>query len=398
MATTLLSFLGRGPYAPDGKRKPYLKTQYQFDSWTSPEVTFFLHAALDWLRGRRGMTPDRLVVLGTSGSMWDELVLALCTAQSNEDRRRIDELCLHLLSRVDEQKTGHDDLDQVQKELAHVLKIDVHTELIPNGRTQEEQAQILKALQRHVRDGDRVILDVTHGFRHQPMLALGAAVLLARLRNAKIEEILYGANDMRAASGPAPVVFLRWLLDLLEWADSIGQLRAGGRLRSLTRVVQDGKLQKALADTAFLLATNQVHQAGVAAKKCQLALAQVDPDPVLDLTRDAIDAILAEVAGCQRDAQGILNVARTALREQDYVRTSILLVAALEKYEEREGVSLDPERVREIRNLRNSLAHASPRSDTAIKQALDSRREMEQTLQSQLDWLETQVNLKKEQP
>jgi hypothetical protein len=194
------------------------------------------------------------------------------------------------------------------------------------------------------------------------------------------------------------VVFLRWLLDLLEWADSIGQLRAGGRLRSLTRVVQDGKLQKALADTAFLLATNQVHQAGVAAKKCQLVLAQVAPDPVLDLTRDAIDAILAEVAGCQRDARGILNVARTALREQDYVRTSILLVAALEKHEERKDVSLDPGRVQEIRNLRNSLAHASRRSDEVIKQALDSRREMEQTLQSQLDWLETQVNLKKEQP
>jgi CRISPR-associated Csx2 family protein len=394
MAVTLISFLGRGPYAPDGKRKQYFRVQYQFDDWTSSKVAFFLHAALEWLRHNKTTGPDRLVVLGTPGSMWDELLLALCTGQ----QQRTEELALHLTDRVDAQAIARDDLDRLEKELTDVLGIEVRAGLVPPGQTQQEQAQILDTLQRHVDPDGRLILDVTHGYRHQPMLALGAAILLSRLRGVKIEEILYGGIELRPGDEPKPVVRLRWLLDLFDWADSIRQLHVGGRLRALTSVIRDGRLQKALADTAFFLATNQVHQAGLAAKECRQLLATAQADPLLDLTRDVIDTVLTDVAGCQRDAQGILEVARVALREQDYVRASILLVAALEKHEERPGVSLDSEPVREIRNLRNSLAHAFRHTDQVTRQALDSRQEMQRTLQKQLDWLETQINPREDQP
>lgn len=395
MAVSLIGFLGRGPYAPDGKRRPYFKARYKFDDWVSEEVTFFLHAVLGWLREHRRKRTDRVIVLGTAGSMWDELVLTLCASRNGDERERIERLYFELVSRVDAQCTTPKDLGEVEKVLSRALEIETHTEMIPAGETPEEQAKVLAALQRHVQADDRVYIDVTHGYRHQPMLALGAAVLLSRLRRARIEDIFYGANEMRRASNaPAPVVSLRWLLDLLRWAESVHQLRLGGQLGALPRVVRDERLQEALADTAFFLSTNQVHQAGEAAEACRRVLAKAAPDPILDLTRDAIESVLTEVSGCQRNARGILAVARTALREQDFVRTSILLCEAVRKHEQLFGPMPDPGRVSEIDHLRNALAHAATKtSDDAVRHALSSRAAMKDTLQKHLDWVAAQVQL-----
>lgn len=392
MAVSLIGFLGRGPYAPDGKRRSYFKARYRFDDWESFEVTFFLHAVLGWLREHRRKRVDRVVVLGTAGSMWDELVLALCGNQDEEEQKRVEALYFELVSKVDAQSTIPENIREAEKELSRALGTEVHAEMVPAGVNSEEQAKILAALQQHVYEEDNVYIDVTHGYRHQPMLALGAAVLLSRVRNVHIEDIFYGANEMRPANeGLTPVVSLRWLLDLLSWADSVHQLRLGGQLRALNRVVRDTELQKALADTAFLLSTNQVHQAGEAAQKCRHILAEAPADPILDLTRDAIGDILAAVAGCQRDAQGIVSVASSALREGDYVRTSILLCEAVRKHEQVTGQNLDCDLLREIDDLRNALAHAARTSNEAVRHALSSHSSMKETLQRHLDWVAAQV-------
>ena len=382
MSVSLIGFIGRGPYKPDGTRNPYYKARYRFRDWISPEVTFFLHAVLDWLREHRGRGADRVIVLGTAGSMWDELVLALCS----ERRDEVEDLYLTLVEEVDAQSTTLEHLSAVENELSRTLRTEVHAELVPAGATVEEQADVLAALQRHVREDDRVYLDVTHGYRHQPMLALGAAVLLTRLRNAHIEDIFYGANEMRPArDAPAPVVSLNWLLDLLSWAESVHQLRLGGQLRALNRVVRDSELQKALADTSFLLSINQVHQAGQAARHCLDTLAKAARDPILDLTRDAIENVLKDVAGCQRDAMGILAVARSAHRGQDYVRASILLCEAVKKHEQHSGKLFDQDLFSEINGLRNALAHAAGTSNDEVRGALSSHTAIKGMLQRQLD-------------
>jgi len=390
--TTLIGFLGRGPYAPDGGRRPYLRARYQFPDWQSDETSFFLHAAHGWLCTRPAQAPQRLVVLGTSGSMWDALLDGLAGASPQPDvRGRIEQLCLELMGPVDGAAVTADQLAPIARELSQALGLDVYAEWIPEGRTADAQAQILEALQRHVHTGDRVYLDVTHGYRHQPMLALGAAFLLSQLRGAHIEDILYGANDMRRGPDPVPVISLRWLLDLLEWATSLRQLRTGGSLRVLPRVIRDPDLQKELSSTAFLLSANRVHQAGEAAGRCRSLLGQAAPDPILGLTAQAIDQVLEEIAGCQRDARGIVAVARSALREHDFIRCAILLVEAVRKHEADTDVSLEATRVREITALRNALAHAGKATRESAKNAFSSRTQLEKTLQDQLEWLAAQL-------
>jgi hypothetical protein len=57
--TTLLSFLGKGRYEKDG----YRTAKYRFDGAFAREVPFFGMALDDYLK------PDRLILVGTSGSM-----------------------------------------------------------------------------------------------------------------------------------------------------------------------------------------------------------------------------------------------------------------------------------------------------------------------------------------
>ena len=59
----LISFLGRVPKGGNG----YRTTTYSFDG-APDEPTAFIGWSL-----RRRLTPDRLVILGTAGSMWDHL-------------------------------------------------------------------------------------------------------------------------------------------------------------------------------------------------------------------------------------------------------------------------------------------------------------------------------------
>src|SRR5437016_224243 len=103
MAVGLIGFLGRGPYGTDGKRRPYIKARYQFNDWVSDDVKFFLHAVLGWLRQKRRRRPDRVIVLGTAGSIWDELVLSLGGSQDKVEGERVEDLYLELVGRVDAQ-------------------------------------------------------------------------------------------------------------------------------------------------------------------------------------------------------------------------------------------------------------------------------------------------------
>ena len=391
---SIIGFLGRGPYSPQNVRRQYWETRYQFPNQTSEPARFFLQAAMKWLAGT-GQKLDRLMVLGTSGSMWDGMLEAFCEGNEGEDKSRVEELCFRLVERVDNQLVTQEDLAPVAAELSRCLGIEVHATLIPAGKDENEQTDILRAMQQFVQPQDEVYLDVTHGYRHQPMLALGAAIFLTQVRGAKVRDILYGANDMREQDGPAPVVSLRWLLDLLDWANCARQLRVGGALKSLPRVIDDVALEKSLSEVAFMSSTNQVHQAGDKAKECSAALSGASGDCLLDMMRPEIEQLLSDLAGCQRDPRGILSMAWSAWREQDFVRTSILLMEAVTKH----SAKLDTERAEEIKGLRDALCHAirmpknvSERVQEAITRALTSRTQMKKTQEKQLRWLDDQIN------
>ncbi|GIV62390.1 MAG: hypothetical protein KatS3mg044_1256 [Rhodothermaceae bacterium] len=91
--------------------------------------------------------------------------------------------------------------------------------LVPSGRNEVELWDLFELLVEAVPENSSLILDVTHGFRSQPLLALTASLFLTAARNVRIEGIYYGAWEARnTATNEAPVFNLTPLRDLIDWS------------------------------------------------------------------------------------------------------------------------------------------------------------------------------------
>ncbi len=197
--TTLISFLGKGT----GDANGYRTLTYRFDSAFVRTVPFFGLALNEYLK------PDRLIVVGTRGSMWDVFF------QKHPDASDLIEAVESI--RVDEAM-----LQRFSQYLCDELGLQVDCVLIPYAADERTQAEVLTRLAGAVQTGETVFLDVTHGFRHLPMIALVAARYLSHVKKVRVAELYYGAAEMTdAATKETPVLKLTGLLRMLDWVDAL---------------------------------------------------------------------------------------------------------------------------------------------------------------------------------
>lgn len=129
---TLVSFLGRGR---DNSQTGYRVATYQFPD-KSKEPTAYFGLAL-----ARYLAPDRLVLLGTAGSMWDVLVENLPGIGGEDDALR-----LELMDAVAAHRVNQPLLDSVAPLVERALGRPVQLLCIPFGRDDAEQRAILDAI------------------------------------------------------------------------------------------------------------------------------------------------------------------------------------------------------------------------------------------------------------
>ncbi len=111
---------------------------------------------------------------------------------------------------------------------------------IPSGKTEEELWELFTVLTEHVPEGATLIVDVTHSFRTQPMLALAAAYFLRTVRSVQIEHIVYGAFEARdAATGEVPVFDLMPFVQLINWSVAVHQFVHYGQSKDLADLIKD---------------------------------------------------------------------------------------------------------------------------------------------------------------
>jgi len=207
--------------------------------------------------------PDKLIVLGTTGSMWNNLLL-------ETELKHQPDLENDLLSLGDDAK--HDKVTQstlntLAQRLESVLQIDCELTLIPYGHRQQEQIDTLKILVDSFEEQDTAILDVTNGLRHLPMLIQQSALLLQTLKKVHIEDIYYGALDLTSTTEPpiTPVMKLNGLLEIDRWNQALqhydkdGDYSAFVDLFSHTGLSHQGV--QALSYAAFYEQTNNIGQA-----------------------------------------------------------------------------------------------------------------------------------------
>lgn len=261
MALVQVSFLGRVQQGQDG----YIRARYGFADGEQLEAAFFGYALASRLK------PARLAILGTAGSMWHTL-LDLSEACTREAAIR-----RHLESASRTDRTSQEDLDVAAAMLAERLGYEVRLVCIPYGRSQEEQIQILERIAEQVEEGDEVALDVTHGLRHLPMLALVSAVLLGSVRGARVRGVYYGALDMKV-DGVAPVLELSGLLAIADWGRAMARFEGGGDYGALAHELAGAGLPPEVATALrrasfyeqvcrYGQAVNQLNQARSALKR-----------------------------------------------------------------------------------------------------------------------------------
>ncbi len=181
----------------------YRKANYQFgdDSIASSYFGLALNKKID---------ADKIIVLGTSGSMGDNFFLQLDGADDFESE------ILELTELAQQDKVSQIILDNLIDKINIYNDRKYQCKLISYAKTEMEQLDFIQQVLDLCDEKDKVTLDITHGLRHLPLLVQQVAQLLPLIKNVKIEGIYYGALDL-TQNNTTPVMNLNGLLLINEW-------------------------------------------------------------------------------------------------------------------------------------------------------------------------------------
>lgn len=385
----LITFLGRSPKDEHG----YRTTRYDFgDGPLAEPLAFF-----GWALARR-IKPHRLVILGTAGSMWDHLFEGdLDLGEALEEERTA------LMEAVENKSVEEKHLAPLQPALAAHLGCEVQLRLIPYCQNAQEQSELLDIMAACIEPGERVHLDVTHGFRHLPMLALLAALYLRRVRRAQIEQIWYGAYD--PDTGGAPVLRLRGLLGYADWLDALARYDQSGDLGVFADLLPEA-VGGLLREAAFHESVNRIGQARGCLRRVAGQLAALENDPAARLF---LPQLRERIAWAQEDKLYLRQqaLARRHLQHGRYLEAVIHAYEAwITRLVQQLGGQPDDPQAREqareqfdaaeknisprtsryqawdsLRRLRNALVHGGQPKGSEVQRALDGPQAMQQLLE-----------------
>jgi CRISPR-associated Csx2 family protein len=395
MPRKLITFLGRGPYQRDGSRGEYLLSQYQFqgpapdECWLSEPNKVFATALTRWAEEALRNPFEEIVVLGTSGSAWD--ILAENFSRYGEDWET--QAVFDMIELVDSQIVTESHLENYSNDFPDHIRF----QLIPSGASLEDQSQVLKLVTESICEGDSVWLDVTHGFRHLPMLGLACAAIGTRLIKAEIEEIGYGAGDM-THNGIAPVISLRWILRLMEVLSACNVLDDYQLLRPLIQCFPGGNIRNALEKAAYKIDVMRIDEAATAVREA-VRLLETEIDSLSSELKPVVKPLIQRLkrfSKHQRTAKGLAGMALLALEQDDFLRTTIFLAEAIE-IAGQDGIPGDNQADRRLKSVRNWLAHAgklqtSRQDQEEIRQLVDNRNNLRSFLRREHDRLWREIN------
>jgi CRISPR-associated Csx2 family protein len=306
MSRVLYTFLGSGSYYP---------ARYRFgDRGTDVYAgRFFPHPLLAHLTAQNRKV-HRIVLCGTRTSNWRRLAEVLDNPETQPSGPPIKP-----------EPIRDDELPSIESEIGARLESPVHASVIPFGTTRQQQIKFIEIIANAVSGGDDVNFDVTHGLRHLPLLTLFAALAVGTVRNAQIEEIWYGAYDLRDEHNVAPVMSLRGLFDILKWTEAVTIFDQTGDVSNFGSLIDqeiDLGIGMQLRRAAF---RERVAGPGAARQSILAALDSLsDVDGgISSLFRPAIEARFAWARKPEQAADG-LRIAKDALKKGNEVRAVTL--------------------------------------------------------------------------
>jgi CRISPR-associated Csx2 family protein len=383
----LISFLGRVPKSESG----YRTTVYKFSNGDKTEPVSFI----GWPLIER-LSPSHILVLGTQGSMWDHLLDSIPVQYLDEN------LHMELMTQVENKQVEQVLLDRFSSAFAKHLGVDCNLVVIPYGKDMAEQIEIMEIIEKYIPQGSQVSLDITHGFRHLPMLGLVTAQYLQRLKNVDIDSIYYGMYDPDLGVGE--VYNLKGMLQLESWVFALSQFDKDGDYSVFSEPLkQDGFSDtgiKALEKAAYFERTFNVSKA-----KQQLNTFGAELGEELPQAGKLFTSALKERVEWAKNNNLLAHQRKLAhfyLDNGDYVRASIFaleaFITSLLKADENEynyddrqqaihefkkGLRGDAEKERDykdLNNIRNAFAHGTKGANKKYQSILETPEKLDMQL------------------
>lgn len=190
--------------------------------------------------------------------------------------------------------------DSLSAELASLGLQPRHAQISESLRPDDIQS-ILETINQIVPDAARVVLDITYGFRHLPMIHLVSLAYLVPLKQVEVQGIYYGAREAGGA-----FVNLSGLFDVIRWAHAIEAFREIGDLRLVAARLRETVSRQARAgrtDPAAQAAQSEAErfsrflsaglplEVGLSARELDSRIQALSPDTAPRLVRRTLDAL-----------------------------------------------------------------------------------------------------------
>jgi CRISPR-associated DxTHG motif protein len=168
---------------------------------------------------------------------------------------------------------------------------------------------IYRAIAEHIPEKAEVILDITHGFRSLPMLALLSIAFLRPAKGVQLKHLVYGAFEAKTPEG-TPVFDLTPLVTMLDWANATNRFLETGDARKLKPLIRMQRraplnsLADKLSDLSTAMATHRIEATHDMAEKVIKEINQIQQEPweaqhepmkmLLDQIHDNTTALVAD--------------------------------------------------------------------------------------------------------
>lgn len=381
--TTLISFLGKGQ---DGRG--YRFANYHFDDNDLYENQKYFGLVL-----AQKLKPKSIILFGTPGSMWDVFL--------EDGGNGLEEEWLELSESVKQQNVQPEQLIPFNDYLSKKLDATVQCILIPFAKTTNEQIDILSILANSLPDNDKVVLDVTHSFRHLPMLSLVASRFLKRTKNITVEQIYYGATDM-TQNNKSPVLKLDGMLTMLDWIDALSTFDKDGDYGVFSELLANEGFNKSSGD---LLNQASFYERTTNSSNAKQKLDTIFKDldnlhsPMFNLFKPQLTKRLKWFKNSNRGLREQA-LAKEYLNRKDYVRAIIFAMEGMisskvfhdqgneNSYNDREQareILRESEDFRFLSNLRNALVHGLGGQNADVKRILNTESVAHQSLRQRFE-------------
>jgi len=399
MPTTVVSFIGTGQkISPQDPRSGYRTTTYRFATRNGGE---FLHqtslfgiALLRFLHN--ASTPiDRWIVLGTSASLWSELNQVL----PNPDEV-IEQYC-QIDDRVAARNVDVEALQSWQNTLnGHAAPLELRLCLTGEALDPQSQQQIARALFVNIPHNNDVVFDISHGFRHQPVISTFIVSLMRWTH--RIRQVSFYSGVFEARQGDVtPVLELPICQDLVDATEAAAILDVTGNYEPVARCLDRN------AELAwFLENTNQLGNARTQAQQL-LTLATGTAD-VVDAQLAALLQVRLQWSNGASFADRVLQSADTAIERGDFFRAIILTYEAIliragqllyptadplnhQTRQDAENVLFsrlagdDRGLFRDLQHTRNACAHGTRSDRASVQQILRNPLDFRHLIQRAMD-------------